>query len=119
MIRALAPLGLMGLIFLLSSQSDLDTGLGTLDFILRKLGHATVFGALCGLWYWALEPRLEPRNALGAAAVIAVGYAISDEVHQSYVAGRTGSPVDVAIDSAGVLAAMALIRWWASARASP
>lgn len=118
MIRALAPLGLMGLIFFLSSQSDLDTGLGTLDFILRKLGHATVFGALCGLWYWTLAPRLAAPAALGLTTAIAVAYAASDELHQSYVAGRTGSPLDVAIDAAGVLAAVALIRW-RSARAMP
>ncbi|UJA19544.1 VanZ family protein [Thermoleophilia bacterium SCSIO 60948] len=119
MIRALAPLGLMGLIFFLSSQSDLDTGLGTLDFILRKLGHATIFGALCGLWYWTLTTRLESGTALALAAAIAVLYAMSDELHQSYVTGRTGSALDVAIDSAGVVVAALALRRWSSARARP
>lgn len=110
MTRAIAPLALMGLIFFLSAQSDLDTGLGTIDFILRKIGHATVFGVLCGLWYWTLAPHAEPHAALALAAAIALAYAASDEIHQGFVAGRTGTIVDVAIDAAGIAVAAALIR---------
>ena len=29
-------------------------------------------------------------------------YAVSDEIHQSFVEGRHGSPVDVAIDATGI-----------------
>ena len=39
-------------------------------------------------------------------ALIAIGYAITDELHQTTVEGRHGSPVDVLIDSAGVALAM-------------
>jgi VanZ family protein len=43
--------------------------------------------------------------------MIAVLYAASDEFHQTFVAGRHGSPVDVLVDSAGVLIAIALLRY--------
>jgi VanZ family protein len=37
------------------------------------------------------------------AFLLGVGYAITDEVHQHFVSGRHSSPIDVAIDSAGIL----------------
>jgi VanZ family protein len=97
--RFVPPLVLMGVIFFLSDTPDLKTDLGVADLILRKIVHAGVFGLLWFLWLRALGWR-----APGWAAAIAVGYAIGDEFHQSFVPGRDGSPVDVAIDAAGVAA---------------
>ncbi len=114
-VRALAPLALMALIFALSAQPDLDSGLGTLDLILRKLAHAGEYGLLTILWAWALRP-LTGSNVV-AAAVLAVLYAISDEYHQTFVEGRHGSPVDVVIDSVGVGFATALLRYHRPLRA--
>jgi VanZ family protein len=101
--RFAPPLLLMGLIFFLSAQPHLKTDLGTLDVVLRKLAHMLEYAALWFLWWRAFGYR----NA-GRAAAIALGYAISDEYHQTFVDGRVGSPVDVAIDAAGIaLAALA------------
>lgn len=100
--RATAPLALMGLIFFLSAQPHLGTDLGLIDLIGRKIAHAGVYAALTLLWWWALRPLISARQALAAAAVIAFIYAASDEFHQSFVDGRVGSPIDVAIDSAGI-----------------
>ena len=63
--RAPAPVALMAAIFWLSAQSDLDTGLGTWDVILRKVGHAAIFGALgrCGSGRFAPRPAMRcPRR---------------------------------------------------------
>ncbi len=107
----------MALIYLLSAQSDLSTGLGFWDLVLRKLAHASTYGALTLLWFRALGP-ITPR-ALAAAAAISLLYAISDEYHQSFVAGRHGSPLDVGIDAIGIGAAIIIVRSrhfrWASA----
>ena len=47
--RFAPPLALMALIWFLSAQPDLHSGLdSTLDLVLRKLAHMTVFGALAG-----------------------------------------------------------------------
>jgi hypothetical protein len=99
------PIGLMAVIFGLSAQPDLDSGLGTVDFVGRKLVHMAEFGLLWLLW----------RRALGSdraltAALITIGYGITDEVHQTSVEGRHGTPQDVAIDAAGVAAAWLLVR---------
>lgn len=106
--RALAPLALMALIFFLSAQPDLDSGLGVWDTILRKLAHITEYAVLTLLWGWALRPLTDRFAAL--AATIALLYAATDEFHQSFVTGRTGTPMDVVIDALGVVLAMALIR---------
>jgi len=102
----------MALIFFLSHQPDLSTGLGVWDLIGRKILHATEYGLLCVLWWRALATITTPGRALVAAAALSVAYAISDEVHQTFIEGRHGSPVDVAIDSAGVAIATA----WLSRR---
>ncbi len=112
MIRFAPPLLLMAVIFALSAQPDLNSGLGTWDTVLRKLAHMAEFGLLWWLWYRALGPR-----HLLTAAAIAIGYAITDELHQTTVEGRVGSPRDVLIDSAGVLLAIAATRWHARRRA--
>lgn len=91
------PVVLMALIFFLSAQPDLNSGLGTWDLILRKLAHMTEYGLLCALWSRAL-----PGAPVWAGAAIALGYAITDEFHQTFVADRHGSPVDVLIDAVGI-----------------
>jgi VanZ family protein len=101
------PLALMGAIFFLSAQPDLGTGLGAWDTILRKAAHMASYGLLWFLWHRALGYR-SPL----AAAGITLAYAIGDEYHQSFVEGRHGTPVDVAIDAAGVALAVALHARW-------
>ncbi len=100
-----APLlAVMALIYFLSSRPSLSTGLGTYDLILRKLAHMTEFGVL-----WLLSHRALGWRAPAAAAVLTVAYAASDELHQTFVFGRHGTPVDVLIDATGVgLAYLAL-----------
>ena len=103
--RFAPPLLLMGLIFFFSAQPDLNSGLGSWDTVLRKLAHMAEFGLLWFLWWRALGygSRLAP-------ALIAIAYAITDELHQTTVEGRVGSPVDVLIDSAGVVIAALVAR---------
>jgi VanZ family protein len=44
---------------------------------------------------------MELRKAALVALLIASLYAATDELHQTFVKGRKGSPVDWAIDTAG------------------
>ena len=96
--RFAPPLLLMGLIFFLSAQPDLNSGLGI-------VGHgrcarsptwpSTACCGSCGGGRWATGTR-------AAAIAITLLWAASDEYHQSFVDGRHGSPWDVAIDAVGV-----------------
>jgi VanZ family protein len=98
-------------IFAFSSVPDLGTGLGTWDLVLRKLAHAAEFALLGALLMRALREEL-PALALGIA------YAASDELHQHFVTGRVGSPLDVLIDSVGVAVGVLLWRRYGLARLS-
>ncbi|MEA2495506.1 MAG: hypothetical protein QOJ29_3417 [Thermoleophilaceae bacterium] len=95
------PLALMAVIFFFSAQPNLNSGLGWIDDVGRKIVHASEYAFLCFLWWRALRTKLAPRAALGAAWVIAILYAASDEYHQRFVSGRHSTWVDVAIDSMG------------------
>jgi VanZ family protein len=103
--RFAPPLVLMAVIFAASAQTDLSTGLGTWDYVGRKCVHMAEYALLWWLWWRALG-----RGAVWPAAAIALAYAASDELHQHFVAGRHGTPVDVVIDAAGIAIAIAVAR---------
>ncbi len=107
--RALAPLALMALIFAASSISTLDSGLGTIDFVARKFTHMGEYLLLTLLWGWALSPL--SARASSIAALISIAYAASDELHQTFVPGRTGTPRDLIFDGLGVVVALLLLRY--------
>ncbi len=104
------PLALMALIFVFSHQPDLSSGLGVWDVIGRKVFHAAEYALLCVLWWRALAGVTARDRAFAAAAALSLAYAVSDEVHQSFIEGRHGTPVDVAIDSVGIAAASLWVR---------
>ena len=102
-VRAWLPvIAWAAVIFAFSSVPGLATGLGTWDLVLRKLAHAAEY-ALLGALLMRAVGREWPAWALG------VLYAASDELHQHFVAGRHGAPLDVAIDAAGV--ALGVLVW--------
>ncbi len=92
-------------IFALSSVPSLNSGLGTWDTVLRKGAHMSEFAILAVLLWRALGAELW-------ALALSIAYAASDEAHQLFVRGRHGSPVDVAIDTVGILVGLALLRLW-------
>jgi len=91
----------MGVIFALSAQPSLDSGLGVVDQIGRKLVHFGEYALLCFLWWRPLARVTSPRRAALLAFVLTSGYAITDEVHQTFVDGRHGNALDWLIDSVG------------------
>ncbi len=96
----------MALIFALSATPDLSTHLGTWDTVLRKLSHVAIYAIL-----WLAVARATDWRRPIVTTVIALLYAASDELHQSFVDGRHGTPVDVAIDALGMgLASLAWMR---------
>lgn len=85
------------------------------QMIVRKTGHVTEYAILAILLLRALMPASRPRGGcpsghhLVFALGIATAYAVSDEIHQSFVATRQGSGWDVLIDAVG--AAVGLVAW--------
>ena len=63
------------------------------------------------LWWRAFRTIATPQRAIGFALAVTIGYAATDEFHQTFIGGRHGSPIDVAIDSVGAgIAAIAVHR---------
>ena len=97
------------LIFTFSSIPSLSSGLGTWDTVLRKLAHMAEYAVLGALLVRALRA---PVTAFAAGAL----YAVTDEIHQTFVRGRHGALADVAIDSCGVLLGILVYGYVASRR---
>ncbi len=108
----LPPLALMVVIFYLSAQPDLSSGLGIVDLVGRKVLHAAEYALLCALWWRALRPAVPSPVALVASLTVSIAYAVSDEIHQSFVPGRRADVRGAAIDivSAGVTLVV-MSRW--------
>jgi VanZ family protein len=99
----IAVVAWMAVIFVLSSQPDSDlTGGHRLTIGVYNLAHLIVFAVLGVLVVGATRHLNMPR-ATWWAWVIVVLYAITDEIHQAFVPGRTSLVTDVGIDSIGGL----------------
>ena len=107
----------MLIIFLLSSQPELP-GLGqSLDRLIQALGHMLGYGVLARLWVGPLKRQgLTPTGVLWGSLLLALLYALLDEWHQSFVAGRRADPADLALDSLG--SGVALMGWACCGRRS-
>jgi VanZ family protein len=106
LLRAIVPLLFMAVIFYFSAQPSSGEH-PWWEVIFRKLGHVTGYAVLTALWFWALNGVV--RRPLLLAVGIAFAYACTDEFHQTFVHGRTGTPVDVGVDSIGMAIAAILI----------
>ncbi len=52
-----------------------------------------------------------------SAAILTIGYAASDEWHQSFVPGRNADPRDLIADAAGAVMVLTAVAWWSRRRA--
>lgn len=101
----------MVLIFFASSLSDPPTPSDVSDKSLHLsayfvLGVLTLRAVLGGL------PARVTRRGAALALLIAIGYGAFDELHQSFVPGRTADVVDLFADSVGVAAAVVVCWAW-------
>jgi VanZ family protein len=90
--------------------------------VIRKVGHWTEYGILSMLLLWALKndtDRLwEWRHAVWTLFFVLI-YAISDELHQSFVPSRTASFADVMIDVFGGICGTLWTYWYRTGIGAP
>ena len=79
------------------------------SFAVRKLAHFCLFAVLGLLCFAAFSVDLPLRRAFPAALILGAIRAILDEVHQSFVPGRSCEFRDMCIDFAGVLLGAAFL----------
>jgi VanZ family protein len=107
----------MGVIFAFSNQAHSGeiTGqyLGPFNVVVRKTGHLSEYAILFFLLRRAFLCTVHGGiSSFVMPFAVAVLFAISDEYHQSFVAGRSSSASDVVVDSIGALIGFGLIRLW-------
>lgn len=99
----LAPFLWMGVIFFLSSRPAEELpSFGLCDLLVKKSGHLAGYAILGWLFFRAWKSlKMDLKQAQMLALLSAVLYAITDEIHQSFVPGRHASATDVLIDGIG------------------
>jgi VanZ family protein len=88
---------------------------GWWEILIKKGGHVIAYGLLAVLTMRAgLMWDVTQRRAAMVGVVLAIGYAVLDEFHQSFVPGRHPSATDIGLDLIGavlfVLAAWHAVR---------
>ncbi|OGM31672.1 hypothetical protein A2803_04555 [Candidatus Woesebacteria bacterium RIFCSPHIGHO2_01_FULL_44_21] len=101
-----------GVIFAFSSYpTGTTTEIYWQDFIIKKMAHMVEYGVLTILSYRAFWNSGDgKRNAMISAVALAVFYAITDEIHQSFTPGREPRARDIIFDTIGALG-VAFIIW--------
>jgi len=73
--------------------------------IIYNLAHIPAYGLLTFLWLKAFDITRSRRQFLMVNAIILTGlalFAVSDEIHQSFIPGRSASCMDVGLDGLGI-----------------
>ncbi len=100
----LPPLVWMAVIFWFSSHQRLQVSpVFAVQFAIFKTLHVIEYALLSALWVRALRYSTDwkLKTVLMVAVGITIVYAVSDEVHQSFVPTREAAPRDVVIDVVG------------------
>lgn len=100
----------MAAIFFVSAQSDPPMPAGVSD----KSLHGLAYLGLAVLVIRAVAGRLPARltwRVAAATLAITIGYAMTDELHQTFVPGRSADAADLLADAIG--ASAGLIGCWA------
>lgn len=95
----------MAIIFILSSRQRIAVSEEYVwNFVVFKTLHMIEYAVLFTLLFRAFlaGEKNDKKTALKKAFTFAILYAISDEVHQTFVPTREGTLRDVFIDTAGI-----------------
>jgi len=90
-------------------SSDLAGSDSISTFLIRKSAHIFMFFVLGALLYLLMKSfKLSRNKRIGFSILIAAIYGVVDELHQTFVPGRSGELRDVAIDTIGASLGVAL-----------
>ena len=96
----------MGIIEEIPTGKEAEQLVKKINPIVRKIAHFSVYFILGFLLMMALTPYKMPLwLQLMLTIVLCFLYAITDELHQTFVSGRNGTFIDCIIDTVGSLCA--------------
>lgn len=94
----------MAIIFYFSTQQTADIIPNTIPhFIFFKSLHIIEYGALAVLIFFAILRKKE-------TVIIAYLYALSDEIHQTFISGRSGRLQDTLFDLLGIFIGLIVLK---------
>ena len=80
----------------------LDWAVDSVTVVVRKTAHLAAYAVLGGLFFWSLSDKgVMLRNVVVASVLLSFVFAVTDEMHQAYIPGRSGEVGDVLIDTIG------------------
>ena len=85
------------------SQEEMDGFIEIYQPIIRKLAHYILYIVGGFLIYNQQRTLKDNKNKTVNSTIIGILYAITDEIHQLFVPGRSGRILDIGIDSLGVI----------------
>lgn len=93
------------------SVSEQETLLLRYSHLIRKTAHFSIY-ALLGLLLYATcaSASVSPGISIASSVFVTLLYAASDEFHQLYVPGRSGSIRDVLLDTLGGITGVFICR---------
>lgn len=92
------------------NEIEKENIMNTMESIIRKMAHFSIYTAV-GLLLMSLVStyNIKEKNRLIITLITGIIYASSDEIHQSFVPGRSPMITDVVIDTMGVILGILLI----------
>ena len=79
-----------------------DVNVLSLNYFIRKCAHFLAYLVLGIIVLFAMRRiGLTGKKGVGLTLLLCIGYAITDELHQAFVPGRTPKLLDVLVDSSG------------------
>ena len=99
------------------SEKDLIKLTKKINPVIRKIAHFSIYMILAIFTYMFIEnlniksksEKERLRKNIIYTCIFCIIYAIFDEIHQIYVPGRTGKPIDVIIDTLGACMGITII----------
>lgn len=78
--------------------------------VVRKCAHLSIY-TLVGILIMSFISTYKIKTKYRILVSLLVGflYAASDEIHQTFIPGRTGSPIDVGIDTCGTFLGILIV----------
>lgn len=93
----------------LKEEEQIET-IEKLQPFVRKMAHFSIYTLLgFNLMGFFKTLKIQKKSKIALSAILGVLYAISDEIHQMFSAGRTARIFDVGVDTCGVIFGILII----------
>lgn len=91
-------------------QEEKEIIINRIEKVIRKIAHFSIY-TVVGILVMAFIStyQIKEKNRIIISTIIGIIYACSDEIHQSFVPGRSPMITDVMIDTMGVILGILLI----------